>query len=306
MALCPGCKAPNPAPVKDLALTQRLAEATIAEAAAERRASRGVRIAGFVAFALSLLTVVPALVLMWITAKRWGRVPFALIAVDVVIMTIATYGTRLFPLVVISAIASLLVFVFRYRVLEQGVALGYSSAVITPAMGGGALLFGGLFALGVTGNVSANLDHVFPRTRDAQEITGLPAGSVAAVAASEILWSEALFCDAARCEPASEPLPGATERWAPLDRRGRAWVAMPAAATSLSSAVGVVRAPVATRDRFPASRELPDEVAVIAIGLEAPPPPPPIFAGATIGGLAALFLGLAISAFALWLAWQET
>jgi heme/copper-type cytochrome/quinol oxidase subunit 4 len=114
MAVCPQCKAPNPAPVLDGELFRRIAEVGAAEGERERRASHGRRIAGFVAFALSLLTVVPALLVMFLTAKRWGRVPFVLIVVDVVILTLATYGTRLFPLIAISAIASVLVFVLRY------------------------------------------------------------------------------------------------------------------------------------------------------------------------------------------------
>jgi hypothetical protein len=47
-------------------------------------------------------------------------------------------------------------------------------------------------------------------------------------------------------------------------------------------------------------------VSVVAIGLEEAPPPPPIFAGATMGALLALVVGLAASGLALGLAWRET
>ena len=312
MAVCPQCKAPNPAPVMDGELFRRIAEVGAAEGERERRATRGRRIAGFVAFALSLITVVPALLVMFVTAKRWGRVPFVLIVVDVVILTLATYGTRLFPLVAISAIASVLVFVLRYAQLEQGVALGYSSAVITPAMLGGALLMGSIFTMGVSGHLSANLDRWFPITRTAQDVAGLPPGAVTGIDASEIRWDEAMFCAPDRCVPVTEETPsGATERWAPMDSRGSTWVAMPAAASTLSTSVGVTRTGEYTRGdlaqrRWPSDWRGPDAVSVVAIGLEEAPPAPPIFAGATMGALLALVLGLAACGLALGLAWRET
>jgi hypothetical protein len=290
---------------------RRIAEVGAAEGEKERRASRVQRVAGFVAFALSLVTVAPALLVMFVTAKRWGRVPFVLIVVDIAILTLATYGTRLFPFVAISAVASVLVFVLRYSVSGQGVAFGYSSAVITPAMLGGSLLMGSVFSMGVSSHITANLDRVFPVTRTSQEIAGLPAGSVTALDPSDIRWDEAMFCSPDRCVPADEPLPEATERWAPLDSIGMTWVAMPAAASSLETSVGVTRPSEYTRGelatrRFPAEWRGPDAISLLAIGLEAPPPAPPILAGATFGAAGAFLVGLAASAFALWLAWRET
>lgn len=307
MALCPQCKTPNPAPVTDLTVARRIMEAGVAEAQAERHRSRFVRTAGFVAFALSLLTVVPALLVMWVTARRWGRVPFVLIVVDIALLTLATYGTRLFVPVVISAIASLLVFILRYGVSEQGIALGYSSAVILPAMAGGAMVMGSVFTMGVTGSVSANLDRWMPPTHDARTIAGLPIGSVTALRPEEIRWSEAMFCSVDRCAPATEPAPpGASERWVPMDELGMLWLAVPLEASSLSTSVGVVRPSVYTRGRWPEDWRGPDAVSVIAIGLEPPPPAPPLFAGATIGALVALLVGLALVGVALRFAWQET
>jgi hypothetical protein len=205
MASCPACKAPNPTPVADLALQARLAEAPLEAHAMELRASRTLRVVTLVLFAFSLLTVVPALLVMRLMAKRWGRVDFVLIAVDIVILTLASYGTRMFWPVAISAVSSVAVYVLRYRHLERGIALGYSDAVITPAMISGALLLGTALYLGLSGSVSAHLDRVLPRSLDAEALHRLPEGAVASVVPGEIRWDEALRCGT-RCT-AVEPRP---------------------------------------------------------------------------------------------------
>lgn len=301
MANCPACNLANPSPVVDVALVAKLSEAAIAEQTASRVASSRLRVTTVVLFALSLLTVVPALLVMRLMAKRWGRVDFVLIAVDVFILVLASYGSWAFWPVLVSGLAAVALFLLRHRHQDHGIALGYSGLVITPAMASGALLLFSFFYFGLSSGVGAHLDRLAPRTRSADELHRLPEGVVTRVRAADVRWDEAVLVGAIT-SVATPP----TERWAPLDAEHRVWLAAPADATSLPSNEGVVRPRADLVARLRGVPDVPEVITVVAIGLEEPPPLPPLLGGLTLAALSALLLGLGLAALSIRVAWAET
>lgn len=291
----------------------------LADVRARRAATKRTRVITLALLALALPTVVPALVVTWLMAKRWGRVEFGLIVADLVIMALVASRTSLFVPVLVSVCAAAALYVIRFREEPRGIALGFTGRVMTPAMIGGTLMIGACLFMQSRAGLAPHLERWWPATVDAGAVHELTAGMVVRVRPAEIAWDRALICDAASCvageTPSAEQRARGTplERWAPLSGsetasgRTRGWVAVPASAERVGSSRGVVRPREGVRQLLGTARADPGpEATVVAIGLEEPPALEPLLRSSMLLALASLLASIALIAIALWAGWIET
>ncbi|MDQ7825807.1 MAG: tetratricopeptide repeat protein [Candidatus Eremiobacteraeota bacterium] len=97
---------------------------------------------------LSLPVMVPSLLINFITAKRWGRIDFVLLAVDgFIILLFALRSTVATIIILIALAASALLLILRYQKIPCGIFLGYSNLVAMLLMGGGLVFMTGAHML---------------------------------------------------------------------------------------------------------------------------------------------------------------
>lgn len=87
--------------------------------------------------------IVPSLVIHWVFAKRWGRVPYFSVVADGFVVLLLCLGNPFLFSAAAVAFACALLLVFRSAALgraDSGIFLGYSNAVVMP------LILGGLVA----------------------------------------------------------------------------------------------------------------------------------------------------------------
>ncbi|MBI4614880.1 MAG: hypothetical protein HY720_14810 [Planctomycetes bacterium] len=102
----------------------------------------------------------PSILITFLQAKRWGRVPVAWVAIDAIILLALSFscsahwgsGDRpvavafLFPVMLVATIAFSVLAVLRGATgkLERGIFLGYSNLTLLPLVTGGLAFFAGL------------------------------------------------------------------------------------------------------------------------------------------------------------------
>lgn len=196
---CPFCNRPNPAPVKDAELDRKLFTAGAADLAARQRASKRLRLATVVLLALALPTVVPALLVNFLMAKRWGRVDFLIIGVDLLVICLIASQSMLFVPALISAAAAAAVFILRHAHREEGIALGFPALVMTPAMAGGALLLGSFAVLGSRAGLAPTIERLRPPRLDRDVAAAALEGQEVLVRGDDLDWEQVVYCTPDRC-----------------------------------------------------------------------------------------------------------
>jgi hypothetical protein len=180
-------------------------------------------------FFLALPALVPGLVIAWIMAKRWGRVPLVFIVVDAFLMLLATLAYPRLVVVNVLAIGSLL-FLYLRRTWEGraagGIVLGYSNLVVLPTILGGVLAFGGLFTTFPARWVSGE-ESLEARPVTAHELgdEGIRPGTYVRLRSFRE-GPQRLYFSSGRFTV--EPPAGASETWVPIeDTFDHAWVVVP-------------------------------------------------------------------------------
>lgn len=106
----------------------------------------------------SLPILIPSLFFSFIMAKRWGRIDFALIFLDALLLVFLCVMSPLFlPVAVLSAACLSALAILRAPKLGQGIFLGYSNAVALSVIFTGPLLLIGLFKIVPLGRWDAAL-----------------------------------------------------------------------------------------------------------------------------------------------------
>lgn len=180
---------------------------------------------------LALPALVPGLVLTFIMAKRWGRVPFAMLAADAgILLLFCLPYPRLFPVVAISLAAAAVLYLSRMAQgrMPHGIVLGYSNLVALAIILGGALTaLGGVFGL-------PRSVHRFLGQSGSTNVSALalaegrvPLGKQVEVTSSQLLWERRLLWNGSSFH--RPPASGTdTESWAPfMEGKGGAWLAVP-------------------------------------------------------------------------------
>lgn len=122
--------------------------------------------------ALSLPVLGPSLLLLWLMAKRWGRVPLGMILFDGVLFLGASARTPFWFAANVAACAALLALYLRRSYegrASGGVVLGYSGAVAAAMIAGSVLSIAGLL-MGAPGIVASRLEDQKPRDATTTDI----------------------------------------------------------------------------------------------------------------------------------------
>ena len=100
-------------------------------------------------FSVSFPVLIPSLIGMWITAKRWGHIDIYLILIDGIVFT--WFGFTVSPWLGVLMLFAWLAAVFLYWLRRDrqryGIFLGYSNLVCLLLIAGGALTIGGFAAV---------------------------------------------------------------------------------------------------------------------------------------------------------------
>ena len=170
MKACPGCARNIADILGQCPFCRHIFEATeggkpvldpelISAALAADRSARsgpggGLLQAGLLGLALPLL--VPTLIVLFLGARRWGRVDWLALAVSGFVLTAFSFSSTLFfVLMLVADVAALALFILRYSRLDHGIFLGYSNAVASCLILGGLLLGGGIHATVPFGKLNA-------------------------------------------------------------------------------------------------------------------------------------------------------
>ncbi len=150
----PGVKADRRADGMVEGITE-LARGIVQESVAGRRRDRRARLIDAGLFLLMSPISAPSVVLTYLQAKRWGRIPFVMIVFDVIVLlalsgplgllfgfTTAEAGRFFFGSMVVAAFAFMVLAMRRAMAqkLETGIFLGYSNGTLLPLVAGGILL----------------------------------------------------------------------------------------------------------------------------------------------------------------------
>lgn len=259
-------------------------------------------------FIFSFPVVVPSLIVHWVFARRWGRIPYFSMLVDAVIILMFSLRVASLTVAAVIAIASSAVLLFRAVArgrADSGIFLGYSNAVAMPLIfGGGLFLVGALVGLPsqvLRGAVTPSTPTTYALKEALNE--GVPIPKHVLFKGATVRWSDRVT-------------DGAGRTWSPIaDSAGRVWVVTKGGTTAAPPAEGLfLRMPAADDEEL--HRLAPDAFGDAAsvrgayVIVSAPElyesfgaVPPPDGVGWKWIGLAAL--GLVGIAFATWRALDE-
>jgi hypothetical protein len=177
---------------------------------------------------LALPVLAPSLLWLWITSKRWGRVSTVLVAVPAFIILASCIPYPRYAVIAITAnVAMAVLYIWRYRRMEEGVVLGYSNLVAMAIIVGGALFMVGSCMTVPSSYFRASRGQITPTKTNVRAIVDdqIARPKRVVLPAAHVDWSHRIV----RTEGGfTRDSARGIETWAPIDGgKYRLWFAVP-------------------------------------------------------------------------------